>query len=368
VEEVQQSEIQFATRWEFYLGGMAGMILGFTFSFLEPLSAPSLANEAQVLMGGLVASGRAILWFATFALLETVPWTASARKFALTAGVAALLLNLAVSGGIAFPSIAQPLWIVTALALNTMSPRRLAWPGRGWVGLIVPLPVLAAGCLVYLLFVLIPVSRAIGYVNEVRRAEPLWVFQLDPEWEKVKDDLEAKDRPTILRRNKDFLERRILPPLRKALKEDPGDVNTLTELPFWYGQQWKLAPDLAQRKTRIDPLVQQAQRIDPHGTKAYWTQYKLNVLYAQRADSQAEANACYRYAAEALARVIQLDPTNVDARYQYLHALVQSGGPADLNQITECQRLDRLATDPTRKLTDSQREQLQKWRDAVPHD
>src|SRR5262249_36048449 len=59
---------------------------------------------------GLVAGGRSVVWFAAFALFETVPWTPRARRLALAAGVAALLLCLLVTGGISLPSVAPPLW------------------------------------------------------------------------------------------------------------------------------------------------------------------------------------------------------------------------------------------------------------------
>src|SRR5207248_976603 len=83
--------------WEFYLGGMAGLILGFVLWALGQ-SGDNAADE--ILLGGLIAAVRSVIWFAAFAVFERVPWPAPVRAPLLAVGVAALLLNLSVSGGI----------------------------------------------------------------------------------------------------------------------------------------------------------------------------------------------------------------------------------------------------------------------------
>src|SRR5207302_8283040 len=75
------------TRWEFYEGGMIGLLVGFVFRAL-PLSGETITAEA------LAAAARAVVWFATFALLHGIRWTGATRVLACAAGVAALLLHL----------------------------------------------------------------------------------------------------------------------------------------------------------------------------------------------------------------------------------------------------------------------------------
>jgi hypothetical protein len=367
LEEASESETQFATRWEFYLGGMAGMILGFVLSSLAPSSYP--LSPAQILMGGIVASGRAILWFASLALLETVAWTVFARRVALTAGVAALLLNLVVSGGIAFSSVAQPLWIMAALSMNSLPPRRASWPGRGWLALILPLPVLAAVLLLYTVFVFIPVSRGIGYLNEATRRYSTWWLKFDREWQaKIREGPDAKDRLTVINENKAFLDKFILANLRKAVQEDQGNVFALMDLASWTAERWKLAPDIGLRRNADALLYLVTNRIDPEGLEGYLTTYGVNELFAQFSEP-ASASEFRDRAIRAMAEVVKRDPTNVHLRYQYIEALMKSEKAADVRtQIAKCLDLNRLAAEPGRKLTDNQREQLRKWLDSIPHD
>jgi len=70
--------------WEYYLGGMFGVLLGFVLRASQ-LPAGALIDEA------LTAGVRSMAWFAAFGLLERVAWTDRERVAALAAGVAACL-------------------------------------------------------------------------------------------------------------------------------------------------------------------------------------------------------------------------------------------------------------------------------------
>ncbi|MBO0700408.1 MAG: hypothetical protein J2P46_18570, partial [Zavarzinella sp.] len=56
-------------RWEFYFGGVAGLLLGFLWTFGE---TPAEAPAGEVFKLGAAAVFRAILWFTAFALLESI--------------------------------------------------------------------------------------------------------------------------------------------------------------------------------------------------------------------------------------------------------------------------------------------------------
>src|SRR5262249_32324510 len=80
-----------AVRWEYYIGGSLGLLLGFV------LRVGALPPED--VLGEAVGAGlRAVVWFAAFALYERVRWTDAERVGALAAGVAALLLHLTLQG------------------------------------------------------------------------------------------------------------------------------------------------------------------------------------------------------------------------------------------------------------------------------
>src|SRR5260370_36909683 len=102
-------------RWEFYVGGMVGLVLGFVLRALDQ-------SPDEILLEGTFSACRSIIWFAAFALFYSIPWPGASRPLALSAGMVALLLNLLVSGGIAMPSVAQHFWVMAALALNSIDP------------------------------------------------------------------------------------------------------------------------------------------------------------------------------------------------------------------------------------------------------
>src|SRR5262249_42286809 len=85
--------------WVDYLGGMVGLLLAFRLRTID-LAPDEIVGE------GVHAAIRALIWFAAFALFFQVAWRGPTLVLALAAGVAACLLNLTVSGGIAEPSVA----------------------------------------------------------------------------------------------------------------------------------------------------------------------------------------------------------------------------------------------------------------------
>jgi O-antigen ligase len=358
-ERPPDSEIRFATRWEFYLGGMAGLILGFILSSFNQ-------SRDQVLVNGFVAGGRAVVWFIMFALLETVPWNRPARALALTGGVAALLLNLAVSGGISFPSVAQPLWIMAALACNSLpslspeggrSSNRAPF-SRHWLGRVLPLPVAGAVCLLYFVVVVLPVSTSFGNLYALRNDYQIWIHELneerrqDAEKEPESPSARVQEQRRFLQLQ--FLDFRILPTLRKARAADPGNAYPFLESANWYGERFRRTDDpmVAIEATR---MAEQAVKLDPENKETYWTQYRLAILFAQAARSKAQDFRVL--ATQYLHEAVQRDPTEARLRFHYAEALFEAGeAVAGRAQAQEALRLDELSTEPFRKLTDADRE------------
>jgi hypothetical protein len=345
----------FATRWEFYIGGMVGLLLGFI------LSAPNLGAD-DLIIAGLIAGGRSIIWFATFALFETVPWTTSARRLVLTAGLATLLLNLLISGGIGFPSVAQPLWFVAALALNTFPSYAVSRGNGSWFGIIWPLPVLATVCVFYLMLSLIPISNGVSYMTTARAQHATWYKAMSAELSRKLKDGAQRDAQHLIYNNLNFLDRTYLPLLRKALQEDPGYAYPLRELARWTGERYILSRDARFRQDAQRKAHELVTKIDPESKEGYLTQFWLNLQFGQIAANSQEKRAFYQLAVQSLAEAVKRDPTDAAGRLQYADILFRTGDPVEgRTQGREALRLDELATDPLRKLSPSQREEVAKW-------
>jgi hypothetical protein len=336
-----------------------GLLLGFV------LRAASGAVLDEAYAAGL----RAVVWLAAFALLENVPWTPRGRTLALTTGAAALLLNLAVSGGISFPSVAGPLWVVIALALAGTG-REAEGPAaqRG------PHPALellafTALALAYLVFAFQPVTGGRALLQKGEKAGRAFL-----------DEVATNPSAAALIPIRRFKER-VTTPLDEAAREDPGDARIQTIRANWYGQLFNLklkagfgrhALDVAEEAVKA---TVRAQQLDPGEVRGYLAEYQLRLFFAfllktaakktankdhQRA-MEDQAREQYRLAARALARHVPDDPSNPTLRYQIAVALFdgddRAGGKA---WAEEALALDALLTRPTRRLTEPQREELQK--------
>jgi hypothetical protein len=350
---------------EFYLAGMAGLILGFV------LRVAGLSAD-EILILGLVSAALSVVWFAGFAVFAAIPWAGPARALVLAAGVAAVLLNWTVSGGVSFPSLAQPLWVVAALALNVGAPS--AEPGApAGAGALrfalrapalaryLPLCVLLGLCWVYFVLVFYPVVSGAGWLQEASRHYPLWEKKLQRDWlGQLGQDLPPPEKLRVAAAAGAYLRKNILQPLDKAVAEDPFDAYPLLELARWHGELWKFNPNLEIRRQALG-LADRALQLDPEGGEAYLTLYRLNVLFAQLADPQ-PTKLLYGHAAAALRQVVDRDPTDVQLRYRLAEVLFQADlGVEARRQAEEALRLDRQATGPRRKLTDPQREQVRQW-------
>src|SRR5262249_2564946 len=102
-------------RWEFYLGGVVGLLLGLALRILD-LTPEHRPDVLFIPIGG-GAIGRALVWFGAFSLFEGVRLDAAARRKALLVGLVLLLAFGLVSGALMRPTVAQLFWVVAGLAL-----------------------------------------------------------------------------------------------------------------------------------------------------------------------------------------------------------------------------------------------------------
>jgi hypothetical protein len=358
-------------RLEFYLGGMAGLLLGFLLRSVG-MSADEILSE------GLLAGGRSVLWFAVFALLDGIRWQGGSLVVALSAGVAAALLNCAVSGGISFPSVAQPLWVMAALSLNareTLQPSpsegRHWFAGlwtketRGWPGLVLPLPVLAGLWLAYVLLIFAPASSSASALDNARRHyADYYLLRREAEDALEKGESPTKQREAVSRANL-YLKQYILRPLEQARQANLSDTAPLLELATWQGEQAKLTPYGEDFVRKALESAAQAQRLDPQGREGYLAEYRLHRMLAEMVKTRAKQE--YGLAARAMEAVVQRDPTEARLRYLLAEALFLADDPVKgRQQAQEARQCDQRAVDLTRSLTPAQREQVRNWLEGGP--
>jgi hypothetical protein len=357
--------------WEFYLGGTAGMILGF-------LLRAAGSGPDEVVTEGFLACVRAVLWFVAFAVLNAIPWSGPSRILALVAGVAALLFNCSVSGGITSPSVAQPLWVQSALALSalplslSMSPElkaktwsgRWVWEPRSWLQWVLPVPMLVGLWLAYVILFFSPVSTCADSLNLARRYYGPF-FQLRQQVEEQAAQGAVSPQRDPLLRTTAYLRAYVLKPLEQAQRADPNDILPLLELATWHGEQAKLLPQTEEFWRQALGYATFVQKLDPESKDGYWVEYRLYLHRAQLLKTQAKQ--AYGLAARALEAVVQRDPT--EARWHYL--LAESLFRADIpiqgrSQAELARQMDERARDPARQLTPAQREQIRLWLLAPP--
>src|SRR5437588_797133 len=196
--------------------------------------------------------------------------------------MAALLLNLCISGGITCSSVAQPLWIVAALALVSVNfgtqtegsavEARIAYQGHqdhrpkqpnsqpasetnysvfgtrfSTLSRALPLPILAGLAIAYLMLVFSPLTRSATYMAAARSNYgedsnvPGWRNKFEPHWREQMVALDGTNKEKATLTAMAYLKSYIIEPLRAAGREDPGDSVPPLELSYWLMEEWKLA-------------------------------------------------------------------------------------------------------------------------------
>lgn len=356
-------------RWEFYLGGMFGLLLGFVLRV-------NTATPSSILAETYSAAVRSVVWFAAFALLESLAWTDRGRVVALTTGIAALLLNLCVSGGIGFPSVAGPLWIAVALALNAAALRPVAWLSRAGAPMILPLPIFLGLFLGYGIYILYPVLASDGLMREALQAVGYYQSErIKPPSEQSGGIRDHSDR---------FIQRGVIDRLNQAAQLTPDDARIFVQLAWGTNVLWELgrrktARELPLAKLALD-YAGRATELDKRGAAGYLVQYQIRMTYAKINEDLAEqmrkrhadpveinereynAREQCKFAAETLEKFLPNDPHDTELHYALWRAWSKAGEKAKSREHAETAlELDGLLTQRARKLEDEHRKELVKW-------
>jgi hypothetical protein len=334
---------------------MAGLLLGFILRVTCQRTAIPTADE--ILLEGVFSAGRSLIWFGSFALLDSIAWPGRVRLWTLTAGIGALLLNLLISGGIMQPSVALPMWIMAALAVNEVRLPEAGWknPVPGWVG---------AGCAAILLSIFFvtafsPVMSSAQEEGEAHRyygdepSLPGWRNDIQPRWLRAA----PVDRPKAAKLAHEYLTKHIIKPLERAVAADPKDSGPRLELALWYQEEVRIFGDPEIGSLALKQL-QQVHRIDPDNKEAYLLESQLHQLLSEVVKSRTKEHL--QEAAAAMRQVLELDPTDAPLHAESVEVFEKAGDTSEsLRQAGVALELEDQATTPTRRLTSRQRETLQ---------
>jgi hypothetical protein len=276
-----------ASRWEFYLGGMVGLLLGFVWAVGD---MPAEAPADEVFRLGAAAVLRAALWFASFALLDTVRPLRSALARAILVGATFVLVAGLMSDAPGRPTILFPLFVLLALGANFRLANEPMLPDGGWTKPVRVLRVIAvAGLAVtHLVTAALPAWSTADAVHQARMASRVY-----PERHREIELARAgAERATALTKARGFLLQNILTPLREAADRDPGNAALQLELARWRRPLWEyqLVADpenAAKVSDDIRRAAERADKLDPHNPAAQRSLFEALTLFRKNSTTRA---------------------------------------------------------------------------------
>jgi O-antigen ligase len=342
------------TRWEFYEGAMVGLVVGFLLRALP-------AGQEAIIPETVDAIVRAVVWFAAFALLQNVRWSGPTRGPTCFAGVAVLLLHLAVSGGFFVPGLTQPLLILAALALNGL-PERPITVGRQFVGRVLPLALATAAALFCAMQTFFPMTSA--------KADNIGALAKGQKFLDVRSHVTrflGEGKTEVLKESKGELLKNIVGQLSQAIEDDPKNARYWVDYANWYGTVYEETnPPSDEYLQRGLKYALTAQKLDPLGEAGYLAESRLYQLGARRSPKIEVRMDSVAKAAGPLFKL--LETRKNDAQLHYRLAVVLIGGgdlttgkehAADALQLDKA--LGQVAPDSVRRLSQPQREQAERF-------
>jgi hypothetical protein len=274
-------------RWEFYLGGMVGLLLGFVWAVGD---MPAEAPADEVFRLGLAAIIRAALWFASFALLETVRPLRSGLVRAILVGAMFVFVAGLMSDAPGRPTILFPLFVLLALGTNFRLANEPLLPDGGWTKPVRVVQVIAAAGLAvtHLVTAALPAWSTAEAVRQARMASRVY-----PERHReIELARPGAERATALTKARGFLLQNILSPLREAADRDPGNAALQLELARWRRPLWEyqLVADpenAAKVSDDIRRAAERADKLDPHSPAAQRSLFEALALFRKNSTTRA---------------------------------------------------------------------------------
>ncbi len=350
----KQADEGMLTRWEFYEGGMAGLVLGFVMRAL-PLAPEQIKTEA------IIAGVRAVVWFGAFALFYGVRWSGASRVLSCVAGVATLLIHAALVGGLMVPGLAQPLWILAALALNGLPEQALSFG----VTLVERVLMLAVAGSIALLCYFESFQPMVDSAGPNRAALAVGQRYLDARGGFLIPIYPRERQPKV----GDVL-RGIIQELQQALDADPQNARLWVDLANWNSELFAEMPgtqDGLKARLEAGDAARNAQRLDPRGPAGFQAEARIQLLTfrlarfisprsgADPTDIAGSPDAALRL----FAHLVESDPNNprILSHFAEAHFLVGNDKEGSINAKAALS-LDDQTVARTRRLTDRQCEHL----------
>lgn len=339
------------TRWEFYHGGIAGLLLGL---ILATGDLPAEASDYELLRLGVVSGIRSLVWFFAFSLLENIPVRANLLMRSLLLGAAGVGLLALLSNSLSTPALAQPFWIAITLALSVSNVTRTqpvpSLPLR-WAGVPIAIALLVAN----LVHVALPGFATSSAIRAARHASIHFAVL---HWN-TEGKTEA-DRAVAIRKANDYLYSYMLRPLREAADRDSSNSALMLEMARWGRWHWRYLINRkelqAAKQNALEMLAlgEKAAKIDSRNLGAKLSVYESLLLFTGESTTatSAQISSLEKYIGQIAEREPQRE---VGLRYRVALALLQGKNFEALDAwVGQLLRLDGEGGTPHGKLANDQ--------------
>lgn len=342
-------------RWSFYIGGMAGLLLGMMLATGDlPVEAPT--DELTRL--GAVSAGRSLAWFLIFAALEMAAPASRPLALALATGVGLIALLGSVSEGLASPALMTPFVVVATLAMSRMTMQsnaaRSSLPAA-WIASPIAFALLAAN----FMHVGMPGLTTAITVRDAR----LKSVHLKEVNQQAAEKLPT-DPVSAYREADDYLVGEILDPLKQAAKLDGGNSALFTEIALWERTHVYYLLQLAEvdrgrkRAAEILQLDEQIVRIDPRNPTPRFSEFEA-MMFVLRGSREASPSQLARVE-RIVKQIVEYDlRREVFLCHRVVLVLLTRQNPQSADPwAVRLLRLDAVPGEPHGKLTPIQRRYL----------
>jgi hypothetical protein len=318
------------SRWEFYYGGVGGLLLGFIWA---AGAMPAEAPADEVFRLGATAVARAVLWFASFAVLETVRPTRAAIGRAVLVGTLLAVAFGIVSDAPGRPTILFPMVVLLAIGANLRLPEVPELADGKWTKPVRVVRVLAAfGLMVaFLVTAAVPAWETVTGVRQARMASRHYP-DLHREIDRARPGAE---RATALTKARGFLLQNILTPLRDAAERDPNNSALVLELARWRRPLWQYQFDLNDKEAAADVGVatrraaERAAHFDPHNPAAPRNLFEAFLLYRLKSTTKQPERVVAMN--KLIAQIAERRPEDeVPLRFRLVQTLLEQGDKEDV--------------------------------------
>jgi hypothetical protein len=343
------------SRWEFYVGGMFGLALGFIWSVGD---VPAEAPAKEVLNLGTAAVYRAILWFASFAILEMVRVPPRALVQSAFVGIGCVLLFGFASISSGRPTLLFPTFGLLALAANLVCPAREATRSFDKPLRVASVLVPAVLGLTYLITAALPAWATANAVRQARMASRVFV-EKHAEFERSRP---GPGRANSLTSARGFLLANILNPLANAAERDPTNAALKLEIARWERPHWQylLLADPEQAARLADKSRERAEmanQLDPHNLAAKRSLFEAMLLY--RKNSKAREPERLAAMNKLIGQIAEREPQlEVPLRYRMVQMMLARGDLGVDVDIALLLKQDAEEGGPHGRITADQRQEV----------